>query len=157
MWRLGEGCQKMSKFAGRHLWTTLNWFLLIGDCLIFLLINKQAKALWTFWQRIDVHLQKSYSNNFKTWKPRVKCWWNWHQVEPNPDAFSSLKTKQRKSNLFGHCLSTKRTPEVVEFDACGLIGGIIHNGQKPTDEEMYKPYQVRRRSYFYLVWEWARS
>jgi hypothetical protein len=39
--------------------------------------------------------------------------------------------KNRKSHVFGHCLSTKTTPEVVDFDAAGLIGGIINAGKKP--------------------------
>jgi hypothetical protein len=39
--------------------------------------------------------------------------------------------KNRKSHVFGHCLSTKTTPEVVDFDAAGLIGGIINGGKKP--------------------------
>jgi hypothetical protein len=33
--------------------------------------------------------------------------------------------------------------EIVEFDACGLIGGIIHNGFKPTDQPLYEPHKVR--------------
>ena len=28
--------------------------------------------------------------------------------------------------------------EIVEFDACGLIGGIIHEGKKPTDQGFKK-------------------
>ena len=37
----------------------------------------------------------------------------------------------RKTWLFGQCLSTKSTPEIVNFDASGLLGGIIYKGQKP--------------------------
>ena len=33
--------------------------------------------------------------------------------------------------MFGQCLSTKSTPEIVNFDASGLLGGIIYKGQKP--------------------------
>ena len=50
---------------------------------------------------------------------------NESQVEANPDNFESLKTKNRKSHLFGHCISLKTMAEVVDFDAAGLIGGII--------------------------------
>ena len=37
----------------------------------------------------------------------------------------------RKTWLFGKCLSTKITPEIVDFDASGLLGGIIFKGRKP--------------------------
>jgi len=30
-------------------------------------------------------------------------------------------------------LSTKTTPEVVDFDAAGLVGGIINGDKKPGD------------------------
>ena len=31
----------------------------------------------------------------------------------------------------GYCLSTNSTPQIVDFDASGLYGGIIHEGRKP--------------------------
>ena len=40
----------------------------------------------------------------------------------------------RKTWLFGKCLSTKITPEIVDFDASGLLGGIIFKGQKPGSD-----------------------
>ena len=39
--------------------------------------------------------------------------------------------QHRKTWLFGQCLSTKSTPEIVNFDASGLLGGIIYKGHKP--------------------------
>jgi hypothetical protein len=53
-------------------------------------------------------------------------------VEPNPDAFEELRQKKRRSHLFGHCLSTKPRPEVVTFDAAGLLGGIVNQGRTLT-------------------------
>ena len=38
--------------------------------------------------------------------------------------------------MFGHCLSTKTTPEVIDFDAAGLFGGIINGDRKPGDMEL---------------------
>ncbi len=34
--------------------------------------------------------------------------------------------------------------EIVDFDVCGLIGGIINNGFKPTDLPLYEPYKVSK-------------
>jgi hypothetical protein len=59
------------------------------------------------------------------------------QVEPNPEGFGDLKLKNRRSHLFGHCLSTTPTPEVVDFDAYGLAGGIIHDGRKLANGDEY--------------------
>ena len=39
--------------------------------------------------------------------------------------------QHRKAWLLGNCISTNSTPEIVDFDASGLFGGIIHEGQKP--------------------------
>ena len=36
--------------------------------------------------------------------------------------------------MFGKCLSTKITPEIVDFDASGLLGGIIYKGRKPGSD-----------------------
>lgn len=63
--------------------------------------------------------------------------WRGLLVEPNPDALKTMKGKRRRAYTFGYCLSTKTTPETVEFDACGLIGGIIHNGVKLADEQEF--------------------
>ncbi len=27
----------------------------------------------------SISVQKSFEQNFRTKKPRIKCWWNWHQ------------------------------------------------------------------------------
>ena len=39
--------------------------------------------------------------------------------------------QRRKAWKLGNCLSTKTTPEIVEFDAAGLLGGIIYKDRKP--------------------------
>lgn len=57
--------------------------------------------------------------------------WQGILVEPNPDALAQLLQKKRRAAIFPGCLSTKTTPEIVDFDAAGLLGGIIHNGRGP--------------------------
>jgi hypothetical protein len=47
------------------------------------------------------------------------------------DAIRELIGKNRKAHIFPHCFSTKKTPEIVQFDAAGLLGGIIHKGREP--------------------------
>eukprot|EP00095_Tigriopus_kingsejongensis_P007423 maker-scaffold955_size76929-snap-gene-0.16 protein:Tk07423 transcript:maker-scaffold955_size76929-snap-gene-0.16-mRNA-1 annotation:"protein star-like" len=66
--------------------------------------------------------------------------WTGLLIEPNPDAFSVLKTKNRRAWLLQSCFSTKTTPEIVEFDAAGLFGGIINpdNEHKPADFDIPK-------------------
>jgi hypothetical protein len=55
----------------------------------------------------------------------AKLGWKGLLVEANPDSFSELKAKNRKSFLLGHCISLNPMVEVIDFDAAGLIGGII--------------------------------
>jgi len=52
----------------------------------------------------------------------LKYGWTGLLVEPNPDAFAKMKGKRRRAWLSPKCLSTKTTPEIVEFDAAGLFG-----------------------------------
>ena len=61
----------------------------------------------------------------------LKLNWTGILVEANPDAFEEMKLKHRKAWLLGHCLSTQNQSEIVNFDASGLLGGIIHEGRKP--------------------------
>ena len=56
-------------------------------------------------------------------------------IEAHPDAFEDLKLKNRKTWQLGNCLSTQNTPQIVNFDAAGLIGGIIHDGKRPAGPE----------------------
>jgi len=70
--------------------------------------------------------------------------WTGLLVEPNPDVFQMLNVKHRKAWLFGHCLSTNTTPETVDFDASGLYGGIIYNGQKPGYDPSISGYRLRK-------------
>lgn len=48
-------------------------------------------------------------------------------MEPLSEAFEVLKRRHRNAHLFQGCLSTRPTPEVADFSAAGLIGGIIFN------------------------------
>ena len=60
--------------------------------------------------------------------------WTGVLVEPDPYAYEKLVQKNRMSWSLNHCLSTKAHPEIVNFDACGLYGGIIKDGlPKPGD------------------------
>ena len=43
---------------------------------------------------------------------------------------------KRKSFAFGYCLSTKTTPQIVNFDVAGLWGGIINNGKRLSDSDI---------------------
>ncbi len=61
----------------------------------------------------------------------LKHKWNGLLVEPNPDAFEEMKLKNRKAFLINRCLSTKTRPEIVDFDASGLLGGIENEGKRP--------------------------
>ena len=60
-----------------------------------------------------------------------------------------MKAKGRDAYLLPHCLSTKTTPEIVNFDASALIGGIIQEGKiKPGDidrppDYVNRPYRRR--------------
>ena len=48
-------------------------------------------------------------------------------VEPNPNYHSSLIRKNRNAWILPRCLSPKKYPVVVDFDAMGNLGGIINN------------------------------
>lgn len=64
--------------------------------------------------------------------------WTGLLVEPNPAVFKELRYKHRRAWTFPNCFSTKTTPETVEFDAAGLVGGIINPENpdaKPADLE----------------------
>ncbi|CAB4069581.1 unnamed protein product [Lepeophtheirus salmonis] len=72
--------------------------------------------------------------------------WTGLLVEPNPDFYESLSYKHRRAYTFPQCLSTKTTPEIVSFDASGLIGGIIEPDKiKPGDID--RPPDLNRRWY----------
>ena len=76
----------------------------------------------------------------------MKKGWQGLLVEPNPDALAELLLKNRRATVFPRCLSTKTTPEVVKFDAAGLIGGIIHKGREPggfVPDNVKLPYDRR--------------
>jgi hypothetical protein len=50
--------------------------------------------------------------------------WSGLLVEPNPDYFKIMESRGRKAWLYPGCFSTKDKPEIVRFDAAGLVGGI---------------------------------
>ncbi|QQP55623.1 Putative LOC100866265, partial [Caligus rogercresseyi] len=51
--------------------------------------------------------------------------WTGLLVEPNPEFYASLSQRNRRAHRIPQCLSTKRTPEIVLFDASALVGGIM--------------------------------
>ncbi|XP_040581290.1 protein Star [Lepeophtheirus salmonis] len=74
----------------------------------------------------------------------IRRGWNGLLIEPNPDYFSILKQKQRKAWLLNRCISTKKTPQIVEFDASGLFGGIIGSKDRLPGND-FDPTVYRRR------------
>ena len=69
-------------------------------------------------------------------------------VEPNPDWWVELKSKNRNAWILPHCLSTSRKVEIVEFDVSKFIGGIINpdNVKKPSDLSREIPVQPYERT-----------
>ena len=53
-------------------------------------------------------------------------------VEANPESFKELISKNRKVWSMNACISSGNYPEIVEFDASGLVGGIIQHGINPS-------------------------
>ena len=41
---------------------------------------------------------------------------------------TELVSINRKANAFGYCLATGKRPEIVDFDAAGVYGGIAKEG-----------------------------
>ena len=72
---------------------------------------------------------ESISNSLRF---ELKHGWSGLLVEPNPEYFKELLSKQRKAWSINACLSAGKYPEIVEFDVSGLAGGIIQNGVKPS-------------------------
>ena len=56
--------------------------------------------------------------------------WSGLLVEANPDLFSRLLQKNRKSWSINACISRKPYPEIVEFVPNGYLGGIVEDYQK---------------------------
>ena len=54
--------------------------------------------------------------------------WTGILIEPNPDLYQEMLTKQRKSYCLETCLSTEKEVQKVDFDATGAYGGIM-NGE----------------------------
>ena len=52
--------------------------------------------------------------------------------------------QKRKAWKLGNCLSTKTTPEIVNFDVAGLLGGIIHEDRKPGGKDITIENAVKR-------------
>ena len=57
--------------------------------------------------------------------------WTGLLVEPNPDNYEKLKTKNRRAIITETCFSTEKEVVSVEFDAAGAVGGIINGDRKP--------------------------
>ena len=54
--------------------------------------------------------------------------WTGLLVEADPESYKSLLSRNRNTSSIETCLSRKVTPEVVNFDAASLFGGIIVEG-----------------------------
>ena len=59
--------------------------------------------------------------------------WSGLLIEPNPIAFNLLLNKQRKVWSINACLSKIPYPQVIHFDASGIVGGVIQNGINPHE------------------------
>jgi len=75
----------------------------------------------------------------------VEKGWDGLLVEAHPEAFARMKKRKRKAWKLGNCLSTKTTPEIVDFDAAGLLGGIIHEDLKPGGDMSQDPEEVAKK------------
>ena len=51
-------------------------------------------------------------------------------MEPNPQFWPDLRSKNRNAWILPHCLSISRKVEIVEFYASEYIGKVIENGHK---------------------------
>ena len=62
----------------------------------------------------------------------MKYNWTGILIEPNPDLYQEMLSKQRKSFCLETCLSTEKEVQKVDFDATGAYGGIMNGeGLKP--------------------------
>ena len=66
----------------------------------------------------------------------VKRNWTGVLIEPNPDNYKILQSLNRNSSSIETCLSRRREPEVVDFDAASIFGGIIVNGRPKPGESI---------------------
>ena len=59
--------------------------------------------------------------------------WKGLLVEPNPQLYSLVKSRNRNAWTLGSCLSMETTPQIVTFDAADQVGGIVNTetGEKP--------------------------
>ena len=57
----------------------------------------------------------------------MKQKWTGLLIEPNPAYIQRLKAKGRRAWIFPHCISPKKRPMVVKFDAISAFGGIIND------------------------------
>ena len=47
--------------------------------------------------------------------------------------FHAFSFQKRKAWLLGNCLATENKPHMVDFDANGAVGGIMHKGKRPAE------------------------
>ena len=66
-------------------------------------------------------------------------------VEPLPEAYEALLTKKRKAFCIKTCLSTEKKVTEVDFDAAGLVGGIINGQFKPAEDTVQ--YKLEKRKF----------
>lgn len=70
--------------------------------------------------------------------------WTGLLVEPNPDNYEKLKTKNRRAIITETCFSTEKEVVSVEFDAAGAVGGIINGHRKPGEENSNWVEHIKR-------------
>ena len=66
----------------------------------------------------------------------VKRNWTGILVEPNPDNYKILQSLNRKASSIETCFSRRTEPEVVDFDAANIFGGIIVKGRPKPGESI---------------------
>lgn len=59
--------------------------------------------------------------------------WTGILVEPNPDLYAELRSKNRRAKTIETCFSVTKKVAEVEFDAAGAYGGIINGIMKPGE------------------------
>lgn len=91
--------------------------------------------------------------------------WTGLLVEAHPDNYEVLTSTNRKAWSLGTCLSVVPTPQIVEFDAATIFGGIMQDGKpKPGDslpitkrEEMRELMEKTRRTIKVPTYEQQQS
>ena len=82
-----------------------------------------------------------------TLRYEVNFGWSGLLAEANPDLFTRLLQKHRKSWSINACISRKPYPEIVEFLPNGLLGGIVEDYRRQitiyeSQDKFFKVYTI---------------